>query len=97
MQEGGKDEIFLWQLEGSAEVSCGRGSGTLSQHCCTLIQAGEKSVSSIIFCLCDCDYFTIGLRLSVSLALWEFPSPPTQWLTRASNISVLSPDSYISV
>ena len=53
-QEGGKDETFLWQLEGSAEVSCGRGSGTLSQHCCTLIQAGEQSVSSKTFCLCDC-------------------------------------------
>lgn len=48
MQEGGKDETFLWQLEGSAEVTCERGSGTLSQHCCTLIQAGEQSVSSCV-------------------------------------------------
>lgn len=70
MQEGGKDETFLWQLEGSAEVSCGRGSGTLSQHCCTLIQAGEKSVSSIISCLCDCDYYRFKVeRKSGSLGI----------------------------
>ena len=39
---GGEGEAFLWQLEGSAEVNCGRGSGTLSGHSCTLMKAGEK-------------------------------------------------------
>ena len=39
---GGDGETFLWQLKGSAEVTCDRGSGILSRHSCTLIQAGEK-------------------------------------------------------
>ena len=39
---GGQGETFLWQLKGSAEVTCGRGSGTLNGHSCTLILAGEK-------------------------------------------------------
>ena len=39
---GGEGEAFLWQLKGSAEVSCGRGSGTLDGNSCTLMQAGEK-------------------------------------------------------
>jgi 3-hydroxyanthranilate 3,4-dioxygenase len=39
---GGDGETFLWQLKGSAEVTCDRGSGILSGHSCTLIQAGEK-------------------------------------------------------
>ena len=38
---GGVGETFLWQLKGSADVICDRGSGTLSGHSCTLIQAGE--------------------------------------------------------
>ena len=43
VQEGeGEGETFLWQLKGSAEVSCGRGSGTLTGHSCTLMLAGEK-------------------------------------------------------
>lgn len=50
MQEGGgKGETFLWQLEGSVEISCGRGTGTLNGHCCTLIQAGERSVDRNIY------------------------------------------------
>ena len=39
---GGAGETFLWQLRGSAEVTCQRGSGTLTGHSCTLIKAGEK-------------------------------------------------------
>ena len=39
---GGEGETFLWQLKGLAEVSCGRGKGTLTGHSCTLIQVGEK-------------------------------------------------------
>ena len=41
-EEQHEGQALLWQLEGEAEVTCGRGSGRLSGHSCTLTKAGEK-------------------------------------------------------